>query len=124
MCAGGSRSPPLRLHTTGTATPLDSPEAGSTLPPNFTASKRTETRNLACAANADRGSRRRSEYSDAVERAIVGYHQDDVGEGVAELACGHARHVRHRPPFQLRPWVVDVEGRRERLGTLLECGLC
>lgn len=59
-----------------------------------------------------------------MERAIVGYHQDEQGEWVAELACGHQRHVRHRPPFQVRPWVVEAEGRRERLGTLLECGLC
>jgi hypothetical protein len=32
--------------------------------------------------------------------------------------------VRHRPPFQLAPWVVEAEGRRQRLGTALECGLC
>jgi hypothetical protein len=59
-----------------------------------------------------------------VQRAIVGYHQDEEGAWVAELACGHQRHVRHEPPFQSRPWVVDAEGRRERLGTLIECGLC
>jgi uncharacterized protein DUF3565 len=59
-----------------------------------------------------------------VQREIVGYHQDEDGGWVAELACGHQRHVRHQPPFELRPWVVDAEGRRERLGTLLPCGLC
>jgi len=59
-----------------------------------------------------------------VERAVVGVHRDDHGEWVADLACGHQQHVRHQPPFQLRPWVVEAEGRRERLGTPLECRLC
>jgi Protein of unknown function (DUF3565) len=66
----------------------------------------------------------RATYPGRVERVIVGYHQDEEGDWVADLSCGHQRHVRHRPPFQQRPWVVDAEGRRERLGTLLECGLC
>src|SRR5205814_9896481 len=68
--------------------------------------------------------RRATHYAGGVERAIVGYHQDEHGDWVAELACGHQRHVRHRPPFQLRPWVVEAEGRRQRVGTPLECGLC
>jgi hypothetical protein len=59
-----------------------------------------------------------------VQRAIVGYRQDEQGDWVAELACGHRRHVRHRPPFEIRPWVLDAEGRQQRLGTLIECGLC
>lgn len=59
-----------------------------------------------------------------MQRAIHGYHQDEHGDWVAELACGHQRHVRHGPPFQLAPWVLEAEGRRKRLGTLLECGLC
>jgi Protein of unknown function (DUF3565) len=59
-----------------------------------------------------------------MQRAILGYHQDERGDWVAELACGHQQHVRHQPPFQLRPWVVEAEGRRERLGTPLECRLC
>lgn len=59
-----------------------------------------------------------------VQRAIVGYRQDGHGAWIAELACGHARHVRHRPPFDLRPWILDAEGRRRRLGTPIECGLC
>lgn len=65
-----------------------------------------------------------STYPDTVQREIVGYHQDEHGDWVAELACGHQRHVRHQPPFQARPWAADAEGRRERLGTLLQCGTC
>jgi hypothetical protein len=59
-----------------------------------------------------------------VQRAIVGYHQDEHGDWVAELACGHQQHVRHQPPFYLRPWVLEPEGRRKQLGTPLECRLC
>jgi uncharacterized protein DUF3565 len=59
-----------------------------------------------------------------VQRAIVGFHQDAHGDWIAELACGHRRHVRHRPPFEHRPWVVDPDARRARLGTTIACGLC
>lgn len=59
-----------------------------------------------------------------MERAIDGFHPDDEGDWVAELECGHNQHVRHRPPFQLRPWVLDEEGRRGRIGSPLECPLC
>jgi tellurite resistance-related uncharacterized protein len=59
-----------------------------------------------------------------VERAITGYHRDVEGDWVADLSCGHGQHVRHRPPFQLRAWVLEAEGRRAKLGTLLACPLC
>jgi len=58
------------------------------------------------------------------ESAIVGYHQDERGDWIAELACGHQQHVRHQPPFHQRPWILDAEGRRQRLGTPLSCRLC
>lgn len=58
------------------------------------------------------------------ERAIVGFHMDEHGDWVAELECGHGQHVRHRPPWELRPWVVTEEGRRQRLGQLLQCRKC
>jgi len=56
--------------------------------------------------------------------AIVGFRQDDEGAFVAELACGHAQHVRHRPPLENRPWVTTEAGRRELVGTALPCPLC
>jgi hypothetical protein len=59
-----------------------------------------------------------------MERAIVGFDRDDVGDWVAMLACGHRQHVRHRPPWQERPWVLTPEGRQGRLGTPLNCVLC
>ena len=62
--------------------------------------------------------------SRAVPRRIVGYHLDEVGDWVAELECGHGQHVRHDPPWQLRPWVTTEAGRAEHLGTTLECVKC
>jgi hypothetical protein len=58
------------------------------------------------------------------ERRIVGFRQDLDGDWIAELECGHTQHVRHSPPWQVRPWVVTVEGRTERLGTFLSCRPC
>ena len=60
----------------------------------------------------------------AVEQQIVGFHQDDAGDWVAELACGHGQHIRHNPPFRLAPWVLEEAGRAGRVGTVLECPLC
>ena len=57
-------------------------------------------------------------------RHITGFHRDDEDDWVAELDCLHTQHVRHRPPFQERPWVVTEAGRAERLGTKLDCPLC
>jgi len=59
-----------------------------------------------------------------VRRAIVGFECDQERDWVALLECGHRRHVRHRPPWQDRPWVLSEEGRRARLGTTLACLLC
>jgi tellurite methyltransferase len=59
-----------------------------------------------------------------MQRPIMGFHQDEDSVWVAELSCGHGQHVRHRPPFTLRPWVVTPEGRAERLGQMLDCPLC
>ena len=43
---------------------------------------------------------------------------------MAELSCLHGQHVRHRPPFQERAWVLDEVQRGERIGTELDCPLC
>jgi tellurite methyltransferase len=59
-----------------------------------------------------------------VERVITGFHVDDTGDWVAELACGHNQHVRHRPPFQVRSWVLTEGGRTARIGSSLRCPLC
>jgi hypothetical protein len=59
-----------------------------------------------------------------VNRRITGFHQDEERHWVAELECGHNQHVRHDPPWQLRPWVLTEEGRRSRLGEALNCVIC
>jgi hypothetical protein len=58
------------------------------------------------------------------QQTIVGFHQDDQGDWVADLGCGHTQHVRHRPPWELRPWVTTEEGRRAHLGQILRCVRC
>jgi hypothetical protein len=60
----------------------------------------------------------------AVLRAITGFHQDEAGHWVADLECGHGQHVRHNPPWEIRPWVLTEEGRRAMLGTTLSCMIC
>jgi hypothetical protein len=59
-----------------------------------------------------------------MERKIVGYHQDEERQWVAELECGHTQHVRHNPPWINRPWVMTPEGRQQALGALLNCRKC
>ena len=59
-----------------------------------------------------------------MKRQIVGFHQDEVGDWVAVLACGHRRHMRHRPPWEHRPWVLTPEGRQGQLGCGVDCKTC
>jgi uncharacterized protein DUF3565 len=59
-----------------------------------------------------------------VERAIVGFETDEVGDWVALLECGHRQHVRHQPPWRERPWVLTTEGRAGRIGSPLQCPTC
>jgi tellurite resistance-related uncharacterized protein len=55
---------------------------------------------------------------------MIDFVLDDEGDWIARLSCGHSQHVRHRPPFQERSWVLDEQTRHERLGTFLSCPLC
>ena len=57
-------------------------------------------------------------------RAITGFRLDEASDWVADLDCGHGQHVRHRPPFVNRPWVVSDAGRAGMLGTALDCARC
>ena len=59
-----------------------------------------------------------------MRQAIVRFEFDDGGDPIAILACGHRQHVRHRPPMSERFWVLTEDGRRSKLGTLLDCVLC
>jgi hypothetical protein len=57
-------------------------------------------------------------------RKIVSFHQDETGDWVAVLECGHTQHVRHNPPWINRPWVLTTQGRAEKLGATLPCKRC
>ena len=59
-----------------------------------------------------------------MKQAMTAYHQDELGDWVAELVCGHFQHVRHKPPWQNRPWVVSAAGREKMLGYELDCKKC
>ena len=59
-----------------------------------------------------------------MNRTIEGFTEDEHGDWVALLSCLHRQHVRHRPPFVVRPWVATEQGRAEQLGTTLDCPLC
>lgn len=59
-----------------------------------------------------------------MKQPICGYHRDHEGHWVAELACGHNQHVRHKPPWVERPWVVSPIGRAAMLGVPLNCLKC
>jgi hypothetical protein len=62
--------------------------------------------------------------AESIPRRITGFHQDEAGDWVAELECGHQQHVRHDPPWQVREWVTTAQGRAGRIGTELPCRLC
>jgi hypothetical protein len=57
-------------------------------------------------------------------RRITGFRQDEEGHWIAELECGHSQHMRHQPPWQVRPWVLTAEGRARYIGVAVPCRLC
>ncbi|WP_147867416.1 DUF3565 domain-containing protein [Stieleria maiorica] len=59
-----------------------------------------------------------------MQQPITGYHRDDEGHWVAQLACGHNQHVRHDPPWLVRHWVTNQAGRNGMLGFHLDCKKC
>lgn len=59
-----------------------------------------------------------------MQQPMIDFVQDEWGDWVACLACGHRQHVRHQPPWRNRPWVVTAAGRAETLGQTLNCKFC
>lgn len=59
-----------------------------------------------------------------MHRPITGFKMDEHRDWVALLSCGHKQHVRHRPPFEERPWVITEAGRSEKLDKPLDCSRC
>ncbi len=59
-----------------------------------------------------------------MKRRITGFHLDEFDDWVADLECSHTQHVRHRPPWQNRAWVIDPQQRERHIGRELDCRLC
>lgn len=59
-----------------------------------------------------------------MKKRIVGFHQDELQDWVAELECGHFQHTRHNPPWTNRSWVCSQSGRDSRIGAELDCNKC
>lgn len=55
---------------------------------------------------------------------LLDFRQDEHGDWVAVLSCGHTQHLRHQPPWQNRAWVLDAQQRRAQLGKPFPCGWC
>ena len=71
-----------------------------------------------------RNSARAELDSAAPSRRIIGFRQDDEGHWIADLECGHSQHMRHQPPWQVRPWVLTAAGREQYVGVSIPCTLC
>ena len=59
-----------------------------------------------------------------MQQPMMSFGQDEWGDWVAYLACGHRQHVRHNPPWINRAWVITLEGRAGKLGVCLNCKAC
>lgn len=113
-----SRARPTRVRRRARMTPAGRvPVTGKTYPDGSTPASSP--------AGPPMGFRRfRQTRRDPLRRKIVGFHQDERLDWVADLECGHGQHVRHNPPWMNRPWVVTPEGRERFLGFELDCKRC
>ncbi len=59
-----------------------------------------------------------------MQRTIASFERDEAGDYVAVLDCGHRQHVRHKPPFIERPWVILDADRTTMIGSQLDCKAC
>jgi tellurite methyltransferase len=59
-----------------------------------------------------------------IDRQILDIEAESADSCVAALDCGHRRHIRHRPPLERHPWILDPAERAARVGQRIECGRC
>ncbi len=57
-------------------------------------------------------------------KKIVGFHMDVNRDWVADLECGHQKHVRRDSPYTDHHWVTTAQGRTEHMGQELACSAC
>ena len=59
-------------------------------------------------------------------RKIIGFQRDleEPEQWLAKLDCHHFQHIRHKPPWQSRPWTQSEKGRCSMLGHELNCVKC
>ena len=62
--------------------------------------------------------------SPGISKKIVGFHMDESRNWVADLECGHQKHVRNDPPYTGHHWVTTAEGRLQHMGQELTCSAC
>ncbi|MFZ3155271.1 DUF3565 domain-containing protein [Pseudomonas sp.] len=55
---------------------------------------------------------------------VLDFRQDEHGDWLAVLSCGHTQHLRHQPPWQNRAWVLDAQQRQAHVGEPFLCGWC
>ena len=62
--------------------------------------------------------------SAGIPRKIVGFRMDVDRNWVADLECGHQKHVRNDPPYTDHHWVTTAQGRLDHMGQELICSAC
>jgi hypothetical protein len=65
-----------------------------------------------------------SAQSAGTKKKIVGFHMDENRDWVADLECGHQKHVRNDPPYTEHHWVTTAQGRLDHMGQELPCSAC
>jgi len=60
----------------------------------------------------------------ALIRKIIGFHQDEMSNWVADLECGHTQRVRRHSPEGKRPWVLMAGESQSEIELELDCTEC
>jgi hypothetical protein len=75
-------------------------------------------------ASLPKGTRESEPGADGRPVRLLDFRQDEHGDWLAVLSCGHTQHLRHQPPWQNRAWVLDAKQRNAQLGKPFPCGWC
>ncbi|WP_339522852.1 DUF3565 domain-containing protein [Pseudomonas sp. EA_35y_Pfl2_R111] len=79
-------------------------------------------------ASLPKGTRESEPHADGRPSAalvrVLDFRQDEHGDWLAVLSCGHTQHLRHQPPWQNRAWVLDAQQRQTQLEKPFLCGWC